>query len=147
MSAVDIACELAKKFEGFRSNPYLCPAGVPTIGYGSTYYADGKKVTMQDASISEPAAFELLKGEMKKYLAQAEKVSPVLKTQSDNRRAAIADFVYNLGVTNYSVSTLRKKIDAGDWESAKIEIKKWNKGGGKVLAGLVARREAEADLM
>ncbi len=53
---LSIAAELCKRFEGFRSKPYLCPANVATIGYGSTYYANGTKVTLQDAHMSEPEA-------------------------------------------------------------------------------------------
>jgi len=61
---LEIAAELCKRFEGFRAKPYLCPAGIPTIGYGSTYYADGKKVTLNDSSISQEAANALLMSEL-----------------------------------------------------------------------------------
>ncbi|MFI3187486.1 MAG: lysozyme, partial [Methylococcaceae bacterium] len=63
------------------------------------------------------------------------------------RLAAILDFTYNLGIGRLRASTLRKRINAKEWESARIELLKWNKGGGKVLPGLVRRREVEARLI
>jgi GH24 family phage-related lysozyme (muramidase) len=53
MDAVELAAALCRRFEGFFSHPYLCPAGVPTIGYGATYYEDGRKVTLRDPPITE----------------------------------------------------------------------------------------------
>jgi lysozyme len=63
------------------------------------------------------------------------------------KQAAIADFVYNLGIGSYTSSTLKKKVDANDWISAAVEIKRWDKAGGKVLKGLTIRRNKEADLI
>ena len=63
------------------------------------------------------------------------------------KQAAIADFIYNLGVGNYAKSTLKKKVDAGDWLAASSEIKKWDKAAGKVLKGLTVRRAKEAELL
>jgi lysozyme len=63
------------------------------------------------------------------------------------KQAAIADFIYNLGVGNYATSTLKKKVDVGDWVSAASEIKRWDKAAGKVLKGLTVRREKEAALL
>ena len=60
---------------------------------------------------------------------------------------AIVDFCYNLGVGRLQTSTLRRKINEQDWEASKTELKRWNRGGGKVLAGLVKRRQAECDLL
>jgi lysozyme len=74
------------------------------------------------------------------------KASPILQGK-EYKLAAIADFVYNLGIGNYQSSTLKKRVDSGDWLSAVSEIKRWNKAGGKVLAGLNARREDEAKLL
>jgi lysozyme len=75
------------------------------------------------------------------------KLTPVLVLASDPRLAAITDFIYNLGATRYKGSTLRKRIAAQDWAGAMKEIVKWNKGGGRVLPGLVLRRAAEAALL
>ena len=144
---LDIAAGLCQVFEGFRSKPYLCPAGVATIGYGSTYYADKRKVTLQDAPISEPEAKALLMTELAHtYLPGVLRNCPMLAT--DVRKCnAIVDFVYNLGIGRLQTSTLKRKINAQDWEGAKEQLMLWTKGGGKVLTGLVKRRQAEAALL
>lgn len=150
---LDIAAELCRRFEGFRAKPYICPAGVPTIGYGSTYYADGRKVTMQDAPITEPAARELLMRELfhtyaPGVLRQCPGLLPLALLQDDWRKLnAIVDFAYNLGVGRLQTSTLRRKINAQDWQGAKEQLMLWVRGGGRVLPGLVARRKAEVALI
>lgn len=149
---ISIAVRLCKQFEGFSSKPYLCPAGVATIGYGSTYYSNGSKVKLTDPWITEPAAAELLYTELQhKYLPSVIRLCPILVTEAASgnfkRINAILDFVYNLGAGNLQISTLRKKINASDWEAAAVEIMKWNKGGGKILPGLVRRRTAERQLL
>jgi lysozyme len=144
---LEIAAELCKRFEGFRAKPYLCPAGVPTIGYGSTYYADGKKVTLNDLLISQEAANDLLMNELQHtYLPGVVRNCPILAT--DERKCnAIVDFCYNLGVGRLQTSTLKRKINAQDWDGAKEQLMLWTKGGGKVLPGLLKRRQAECALM
>ena len=150
---LDLAAELCRRFEGFRSKPYLCPAGVPTIGYGSTYYADGRKVTLQDAPIEEPQARALLAHELLSTYApgvirQSPNLLTIAATQSDWRKMnAIVDFCYNLGVGRLQTSTLRRKINAQDWEGAIEQLLLWNKAGGRILPGLERRRQAEAVLM
>jgi lysozyme len=144
---LDIAASLCKQYEGFRSKPYLCPAGVATIGYGSTYYSDGRKVTLQDPPMDEPAASALLMYELQHtYLPGTLRNCPILAT--DNKRLNdVVDFCYNLGIGRLQTSTLKRKINAQDWEGAKEELKKWNKAGGKVLAGLDKRRKSECNFM
>jgi len=144
---LQIAAELCKQFEGFRAKPYLCPAGIPTIGYGSTYYADGRKVTLQDAPIDEPDAENLLLHELEKtYLPGVLRQCPGLA--ADERKLnAIVDFAYNLGVGRLQTSTLKRKINAQDWEGSREQLMLWVRGGGKVLPGLVARRKAESRLL
>lgn len=147
MIDLTIAIELCKRFEGFRSKPYLCPAGVPTIGYGSTYYAGGKNVTLDDAPISKEDAEKLLRHELSEtYLPEVLRLCPVLK-QYPRRLNSIVDFCYNLGAGNLKRSTLRRRINAQDWQGAEDELRKWVKSGGVVLPGLVARREAEIIFM
>ena len=144
---LEIAASLCKQFEGFRSRPYLCPAGVPTIGYGSTYYSDGRKVTLQDPPMDEPSASALLMYELQHtYLPGTLRNCPILATD-ERRLNAVVDFCYNLGIGRLQTSTLKRKINAQDWEGAKEELKKWNKGGGKVLAGLDKRRKSECNFM
>jgi lysozyme len=138
-----IAEELIKVFEGFKSRPYKCPAGIPTIGYGSTYYLDGTPVKLTDNAITEQEALQLLRATiLKEYLPGVLRLCPILIT--DNKKLnAILDFTYNLGVGRLQISTLRKRINASDWEGAKSELSKWDKAGGKVLKGLTKRRKAE----
>lgn len=150
---LSLAIYLCRVFEGFRGKPYLCPAGVPTIGYGSTYYPDGRKVTLQDAPITEAQAMAMLQHELRTtyapgVLRQCPGLLPdaILNSQW-GKLNAIVDFAYNLGVGRLQTSTLRRKINAQDWEGAKAELAKWVRGGGKVLPGLVKRRAAEAALI
>ena len=144
---LELASALCRQFEGFRSKPYLCPAGVPTIGYGSTYYADGRKVTLEDPPMDEPTARALLMHELQHtYLPGTLRNCPGLIT--DERKCnAIVDFCYNLGIGRLQTSTLKRKINANDWEGAKEQLMLWTKGGGKVLPGLLTRRTAECALL
>jgi lysozyme len=144
---LDIAAALCKQFEGFRGKPYLCPAGVATIGYGSTYYADGRKVVLTDAPMSEPDATVLLLQELHHtYLPAVLRHCPVLLTD-EKKCNAIVDFAYNLGTGRLQTSTLKRKINSGSWEEAKTQLLLWTKGGGRVLPGLVKRRTAECRLL
>lgn len=146
--AIELAEELCKRFEGFRSKPYICPAGKATIGYGSTFYADGRSVTMQDAPMSEPAARALLQHELlHTYAPGVYRQCPILMFAPPGHLAAIVDFAYNLGVGRLQASTLRRRINQGNWVEAQYELRRWVMGGGKRLRGLVIRREAEIDLM
>ena len=143
---LELAAALCRQFEGYRARPYLCPANVATIGYGSTYYADGRKVTLEDAPMDEPTARALLMFELKHtYLPGVLRHCPILATDERKCNGAV-DFVYNLGVGRLQTSTLKRKINAQDWEGAKEQLMLWNKGGGKVLAGLTKRRTAECAL-
>jgi lysozyme len=142
-----IAANLCKQFEGFSSKTYLCPAGVPTIGYGSTYYAGGRKVVLTDPPISEPEAYALLMKELEHtYLPGVLRFCPILLTD-DRKCNAIVDFCYNLGIGRLQTSTLKRKINEQDWEAAQEQLMLWTKGGGRVLPGLVKRRTAECKLL
>ena len=144
---LELAAALCRRFEGFRAKPYLCPAGIPTIGYGSTYYADGRKVALTDRPISEPDANALLLSELHHtYLTGVLRLCPGLAVH-EKRLNAIVDFTYNLGVGRLQTSTLRRKINAQDWGGAKEQLMLWTRGGGKVLPGLLKRRQAECLLM
>lgn len=144
---LDLAAELCRRFEGFRSKPYLCPAGIPTIGYGSTFYADGRRVSLTDAPMSKEEADALLMVELHHtYAPGVVRLCPIL-LQHPRRLNAIVDFAYNLGVGRLQTSTLRRKINAQDWDAAKEQLMLWTRGGGKVLPGLVKRRQAECVLM
>jgi len=144
---LELAAELCRRFEGYRAKPYLCPANVATIGYGSTYYADGRKVTLEDAPMDEPTARALLMIELEHtYLPGVLRNCPGLLI--DERKCnAIVDFAYNCGIGRLQTSTLKRKINANDWEGAKEQLMLWTKGGGKVLPGLLKRRTAECALL
>ena len=144
-SAIEYAADLCRVFEGYRSAPYLCPAGVATIGFGSTVYPSGKRVSLSDAPVSKDQAEQLLLLELAKVEEWVTSLCPTLT--NDKQRAAILDWAYNLGIGRLRASTLRKRLNERDWESAKQELLKWNKGAGKVLPGLVKRRAAEALLL
>jgi len=134
--------DLIRRFEGLRLKPYLCPAGVPTVGYGHT----GPDVTLKSPPITPSIAETLMQSDADAFAAKAAKLSPLLLAHPD-RHAAIADFCFNLGSTRYKASTLRRKVNAQEWEEAADELRKWVWGGGRKLPGLVARREAERLLM
>lgn len=145
---LDTAAALCRKFEGFYSRPYLCPAGVATIGYGTTRYADGRPVALTDAPIDRAAAEQLLLWELTRTAAPAvQRLCPALYGQSPQAFNAVVDFVYNLGAGRLQTSTLRRKLNAADWAGARAQLLLWVRGGGRVLPGLVARRQAEAALL
>ena len=137
--------EMIKSFEGFRSAPYKCPAGIPTIGYGATFYPDGKKVTMNDTPINEEKATDLLKSMLVSFERYVD--SYCRDDVNQNQFDALVSFAYNLGPANLKASTLLKKVNANpEDETIRAEFMKWVKAGGKTLKGLVRRREAEANL-
>lgn len=144
--AVEVTAALARRFEGFMALPYLCPAGVPTIGFGATYYEDGRAVKLTDPAITRARAEALLLWAVRtRYLPAVLRLCPHVDTPE--RLAALVDFVFNLGAGRLRASTLRRKVNAGDWDAAKVQIMRWVMGGGRVLRGLVRRREAERALM
>lgn len=146
MDAIEIASALARRFEGLYLSPYLCPAGVPTIGYGATYYQNGVRVTLHDTPITREQADALLMWMVRTiYLPSVVKLCPTVDTPG--KMAALIDFTFNLGSGQLKSSTLRRKVNAGDWEAVPTELRKWVRGGGRVLRGLVIRREAEIALI
>ena len=143
--AILVATALAQRFEGLYLSPYLCPAGVPTIGYGATYYEDGTRVTLLDAPITRERAIALLQWMVRTvYLPTVMRLCPGI--DNPNRLAALIDFTFNLGGSALKNSTLRRKVNAGMWAAVPTELRKWVMAAGKRLRGLVIRREAEAAL-
>jgi lysozyme len=142
MSALEILLKLIRDSEGCKLTAYQCPSGVWTVGYGYTGADIKKGVTW-----TQEKADECLLVTAMAVLDRAIKYSPILATANMEKQAAIADFIYNLGVGNYSKSTLKKQVDAGNWMAASSEIKKWNKAAGKELKGLTIRRQKEAALL
>lgn len=146
------ALELIAHFEGYhrrlpdgRAAPYLCPARVPTIGVGSTFYEDGRKVTMADPSITAERAFEILAHELRQCEAAVDRLT-TRRSLPPLARGALVAFVYNVGSGAYRGSGLRRAVNAGEDQRAASEFAKWRMAGGVVLAGLERRRRAEAAL-
>ncbi len=136
---------LIKKFEGFRANPYLCSAGIPTIGYGSTYYENGVRVKLSDSPISEEWAEELLKKNVVHYDVAVNSLTRDDITQ--NQYDALVSFAYNVGVTNFKNSTLLKRVNANPKDpNITNQFMKWIRAGGRVVKGLILRRREEAQL-
>jgi lysozyme len=137
--------DLIKKYEGFSGKPYLCPAQIITIGYGATYYENGKKVTMQDNVITEERAVELLKHLLVSYEKAVD--SFCRDDINQNQFDALVSFAYNLGAGSLKSSTLLKKVNTNPVDpTIKDEFMKWVNAGGKKLPGLVKRRADEATL-
>jgi lysozyme len=139
---------LIKKWEGFRAKPYQTvyngKKDVPTIGYGSTFYLDGKKVSMQDQMITESTASEMLSVIVNDF---ATRMIPYIKSKlNQNQFDALVCFSYNVGLGNFIKSTLLKKVNNSDFNGASSEFLKWNKCQGKVVTGLTNRRNDEKTL-
>jgi lysozyme len=139
------AVDLIKQFEGFRANAYLCPANVPTIGYGAVTWGNGQRVKLGEV-VSMTTAEKLLMVDLEKR----SKALEGLKV-NQNQFDALISFVYNLGIGAFKGSTLFRKVQQNpDDNTIRQEFMKWNKArvGGKLmeLKGLTRRRDAEANL-
>jgi len=136
---------LITEFEGYSAKPYLCSAKVPTIGYGNTYYTDGKRVTMLDKEVNKQQAFEMFKVIADRF---ASKVSNLVKTPlNQNQFNACVSLAYNIGMANFMNSTLLKLVNKNHNDILiGLEFKKWNKVNKKVVAGLTRRRNYESDI-
>jgi lysozyme len=137
--------DLICRFEGFSSTPYRCSANVPTIGYGSTRYPNGKKVTMQDESITHAQALEYFMHDVKQFELAVD--AYCVDTINQNQFNALVSFAYNLGASSLKNSTLLKKVNANpNDKSIRQEFMKWVMASGVRVQGLVNRRKIEADL-
>ena len=127
---------LIKKFEGCELEAYQCSAGVWTIGYGHT------KGVKEGMTITKDQAEQMLLEELVEYEVAVEEA---VDNQLDQCMFdALVSWTYNLGPTNLNNSTMLKVLNAGEYDEVPAQIKRWNKAGGKVLQGLIRRREAEA---
>ena len=129
---------LIKEFEGLSLDAYLCSAGVLTIGYGHT------GGVQKGDRITEKKAEELLQDDLKKFENGVLRLVRVPLNQ--NQFDALVSFAFNLGVGNLGKSTLLRKLNDRDFKGAAAEFVRWNKAGGRELAGLTRRRNAEAEL-
>lgn len=144
---INLLTKIIRTFEGMAKlvkgmvYPYICPAGYPTQGIG---------LLVKDMSvppITPEEAETRLQNALPYYINETFRLSPNLRNAPPECQAAIVDFVFNLGVVAYRASTLRKKVDDGDWPAACEQLMRWVNGGGKKLPGLVARRTAECLLI
>ena len=135
---------IIRKYEGLRLRAYICPSGLPTIGYGATFYENGSRVQMGDV-ITIDRADKLLHLQVKLF---ADEVKRIVKSELDeNQLGALTSFCFNVGGARFASSTLAKKANANPNDpTIRAEFMRWTRGGGKVLAGLVKRREEEANL-
>ena len=137
MLMIDVS--LIEKFEGFSSIPYICPAGKPTIGFGSTFYEDGTPVKMTDKPITKERARELVR-----WYCETQIKYP-RKDLNDDQKSAICSLIFNIGKSAFDRSKCKKAIVAGDWAEAHRQWD-WVTANGKILPGLVIRRQKEKEL-
>jgi lysozyme len=132
---------LLKKFEGCKLKSYRCPANVCTIGYGHTSAAGAPEVK-DGMIITQKEADDILRRDLVKY--ETAVYGMVHQPLSQHQFDVLVDFAYNAGVGALKSSTLLKKVNAAQFDDVPAELMKWTKGGGKVLPGLVRRRQAES---
>lgn len=160
--------DLMHRFEGFRSKPYLCPAQIWTVGFGEVLYQDQIRLPVVRPPGKTTDDIPMIR---KEYPLKPEDNRVWTKTEIDElfRRSverfergvlrlvpgvvgrqgsfdALVSFAFNAGLGNLQRSTIRMKANRGDWQGAAEALMDWTKGGGKVLPGLVKRREAEKAL-
>ena len=142
MNWLDIATEEIKRHEGCKLKAYPDPGtgGAPwTIGYGAT----GPEIHSESVWTQDQADTDLAN----RLNILGDKIDAVTHVPlNDNQKAAICSFVYNVGMGSYKGSTLLKLLNAGDYDGAAEQFKQWNKAAGRVLPGLVTRREEESKL-
>lgn len=137
--------EIIKEHEGLRLMPYLCPAGVPTIGYGNTYYNDGRPVRLGDDKITIEDAELLLIATLDHYERGVNRY--VIKEINQCQFDALVSFAYNLGLGALQKSTLLRRINEDPCNpNIRSQFNRWVNAAGRELPGLVKRRKAEADL-
>lgn len=136
--------DLIRHYEGFSSKPYLDSAGIPTIGYGTTYYPDGSRVTMKDPPISAGHAEGYLEHHVNDVAYSVLRLVKVKLRHS--QLDALTSLVYNIGIGNFAASTLLRVLNQGKYTAASDQFLVWHKAGGVISRGLEARRAAEKEL-
>jgi lysozyme len=145
MAVNDATIRLITEFEGFVPTWYKDPVGIWTVAFGHTDAA-GKPTYAETVGdkFTREQGMDILRRDLEQYEAAVDR--HVTVPLNANQRGALTSFTYNLGEGNLKKSTLLKKLNAGDYDGASKEFYKWNKAGGKILAGLTRRREAERQL-
>jgi lysozyme len=156
--------DLMHFFEGYRNKPYRCSAAIWTVGWGHAMYADqlnlpnvrkegytglirsDYQLKGEDARVwSKDELVNLFKVDIDTFERGVLRLSPTLASHQ-SKFDAVVSFAYNAGLGNYQRSTIRIKVNRGDWEGAAEAFMSWTKAGGKEVAGLVKRRKAEVAL-
>ena len=156
MKISEAGIQLIKSFEGCHRSPYRCPAALWTTGYGHVLYPDQARLkTPERASYGIKSEHnrtfeydeidELLEKDLQRFQAGVSRLCPASNDSQPNFDAMVS-FSFNVGLGNLQSSTLRMKYNRGEYEAAADEFLKWNKAGGKILAGLTRRRVAERAL-
>jgi lysozyme len=156
MKISEAGIQLIKSFEGCHNAPYRCPAGLWTIGYGRVLYPDQARLKTPERALygikdEHNRTFEydeidsILEKDLERFEAGVLRLCPAA-ADSQSQFDAIVSFSFNVGLGNLQSSTLRMQYNRGEFESAADEFLKWTKASGKVLKGLVRRREAERAL-
>ncbi len=145
MKPTQTSIDIIRYYEGFSSEPYLCPAGVPTIGYGTTMYPNGKLVTLDDPSITEDQGNWLLfEDVLRDFVPDINEL--VTDEVTQNQFDAIVSFTYNVGSYALETSTLLEYVNEDLNQQAADEFPKWIYADGEVMPGLVERRDTERSL-
>ena len=137
----DEGLDLIKLYEGYSSSPYLCPAQHWTIGYGAIWGMDNKRVTEDNPDINADQADYLLRRDVKK--SEMAVLRHIRVPLEDGQFNSLCSFVFNLGSGALQSSTLRRKINRGDYIGAADEFPRWVYAGGRRLKWLIKRREHE----
>lgn len=165
MKTSEAGLHLMHKFEGYKNKPYLCPAHIWSVGWGTVLYqnqiklpmirVEGKDVSMirkeyplrqEDNRVwSKEELVEIFKNDLASFERAVLRLVPGCAGHQ-GRFDALVCLAYNIGAGNLQRSTIRMKANRGDWEGAAEAFMAWTKGGGKVLPGLVKRRQAEISL-
>ena len=144
MNINEAGLSIIKYYEGWSSRPYKCPAGIATIGYGSTWDINGEKVNMNHKKVTKEQGEALLLRELR-HVDHA--IKKLVKAElTENMYSSLASIIYNIGSGNFQRSTLRMKLNRGWYEAAADECPKWRRAGGRILKGLVKRRAKEREL-
>ena len=135
---------IIRKYEGLKLQAYICPSGLATIGFGATFFENGTRVQLGD-KITRDRADQLLMFQVKLF---ADEVRRTVKSNiNENQLGALVSFCFNVGGAAFAKSTLARKVNANPSDpTIRNEFMRWTRGGGKVLPGLVKRREEEANL-
>ena len=138
MKTSEAGVDLIKAFEGCRTTAYQCAGGVWTIGYGhTTDVKEGMSITQHQCDVMLEVDIEQYENYVNDY---------VVVSLTQNQFDALVSWVYNLGPTNFRKSTMLKVLNDGNYDEVPYQMKRWVHANGKILKGLVLRREAEAEL-